>query len=84
MNVRLVLESLATRGPNTAIHVAAVALVATGMFMLATASGMGPVAPFFLASAFYLFFAAIATELALGTFALVRLIARAGLRRGAP
>ncbi|MDN4571858.1 hypothetical protein DBB29_24685 [Pandoraea cepalis] len=84
MKVRSFLEILATRGPNTPIHAIAIALIATGLFMLVTASGMGPVAPIFLAASFYMFFAAVATELALATFACIRWIARTTLRRVAP
>jgi preprotein translocase subunit SecD len=84
MKATHVLKFLSLRGPNTTVHATVVALMATAAFMVATSSGMGPIAPIFFALSLYLVFAAATLELALGSFALIRYLARVGLRRRSP
>lgn len=78
---RKLLVFLGARGRHTAIHVTAFTLLATAAFILFTAGDLGPMAPLVIAIAFYLVFAAVAAELALGLTAMTRSIARRTIRR---
>ncbi|MDF0506758.1 hypothetical protein POK33_39075 [Burkholderia cenocepacia] len=78
---RKLLIFLGARGRYTTIHVAASTLLATAAFIIFTAGDLGPMAPLVIAIAFYLVFAAVAAEVALGVTAATRMIARRTLRR---
>ncbi|WP_152754285.1 hypothetical protein [Burkholderia cepacia] len=56
-------------------------LLATAGFIIFTAGDLGPMAPLVIAIAFYLVFAAVAAEVALGVTTVTRSIARRTLRR---
>ncbi|MBN3506385.1 hypothetical protein [Burkholderia cenocepacia] len=56
-------------------------LLATAAFIIFTAGDLGPMAPLVIAVAFYLVFAAVAAEVALGVATVTRSIARRTLRR---
>ncbi|WP_423383571.1 hypothetical protein [Burkholderia sp. LMG 32019] len=81
--LRHFLTWLAKRGRHTTLHVAVVTLLATAGFIMFTAGDLGPMAPLVIAIAFYLIFAAVAAELALGVATVIRNLARLALRRAA-
>lgn len=78
---RKMLVFLGARGRHTGIHVTAFTLLATAAFIIFTAGDLGPMAPLVIAVAFYLVFAAVAAEVALGVATVSRSIARRTLRR---
>jgi len=78
---RKLLVFLGARGRHTAIHVTAISLLATAAFIILTAGDLGPMAPLVIAIAFYLVFAAVTAEIALGVTTMTRSIARRTLRR---
>jgi hypothetical protein len=75
------LSTVAKPGKHTVLHAAVLTLIATAIFMMATAGEMGPMAPLIIALSFYLVFAAVAVEAFLGLFSLGRWFARQCLRK---
>ncbi|WP_155713126.1 hypothetical protein [Burkholderia stagnalis] len=77
------LNWLAQRGRHTTLHVAVITLLSTAGFIMFTAGDLGPMAPLVIAIAFYLIFAAVAAEMALGVATVIRYLARRAIRRAA-
>jgi hypothetical protein len=75
------LSRLALRGQHSVLHAGVMSLIATGVFMMSTAAEMGAMGPLIIALSFYVVFAAIAIEVILGLFTLMRKLAGIGLRR---
>lgn len=75
------LSTVANPGKHTILHAAVLTLIATAIFMMATAGEMGPMGPLIIALSFYLIFAAVTIEAFLGLFSLGRWLARRGLRK---
>ncbi|RNM03027.1 hypothetical protein [Ralstonia pseudosolanacearum] len=67
---------VASQGRYSVLHACVLATVCTVLLMLATASELGPLGPLIVAAAFYLAFAAMSVEVALGLFALTRMAAQ--------